>query len=388
MKCSFNLVFPKQEESPLRLIITHRGKVYRKSVGLTVKSAPFLATGRTGNMKIDKELRLIRLGVESCLDELSSPDQIQAVMRRVYDGQWHDAPQARKSTRAVPTFWEYADDYALRDTSAKRQRKSNLALVADLMGRGDDWNDIDSAWFFRLEEKMNERKLSKNYQGTIIARVKAVMGEGAKLKYHSCDDFRDAKKPQSQTDSVYLTEKELEAVYNLELKDELMAKVRDLFIIGCYTGARFEDYSQFNKDNIKGKEFFYIQRKTGARVTLPLSPKLKECLKRNGWKSPDVGQTVFNKYIKKVCCRAGINERMQVRISKGSGYEHRTLFKYQLVSSHTCRRTLCTRLAQEKVPLNQIMIISGHKSLTSLQKYLRQTEQDQSDTLGKIGFFK
>ena len=37
---------------------------------------------------------------------------------------------------------------------------------------------------------------------------------------------------------------------------------------------------------------------------------------------------------------------------------------------HTCRHTLCSRLAQKGIPLPQIMAWSGHTSLASVARYM------------------
>lgn len=386
MKINFNLVYPSRQESPIRLIITHRGKVYRKSVGLSVRTAMW-GKKRCADAKVANALRLIRVGLEYVLDDLSSDGDIQRALARVHDGKWDEKPTAVVSS-GKPTFWQYFAAWKDRDTPAKRQRANTYKLIAELMGTDDNWGDIDSAYYFRLIQAMNARQYSKNYQGSVVAKVKTVMSEGRKLKYHDNDDFRDFKKPSNEVDSVYLTQDELDAVWNLELTDDLEKKARDMLIVGCYTGARWEDYSRFSTENIQGREFKYIQKKTGARVTLPISPRLRAVLKRNGGHAPTIGDVVFNRIVKVVCMRAGITTPIQVRESKGDTFEHKVVPKYKMVSSHTCRRTMCTLLDKAGVPHKEIMVVSGHKSLASFERYLRQTSQDVDESLAKVKFFK
>lgn len=387
MKVSFNLVFPKKESSPIRVVITHRGKVYRKSVGLSVPTKGW--TGRkSGNVKVDKELRLIRVGLESLLDDWSDEKAIFKALERVEGGRWIDDTTKTVKARNTPSFWGYFKEWSARENPAKRQRIVAMKLVSRLMGESDDWEDIDSAWYFRLIQKMNDADYSKNYQGTVVAKVKTVMSEGEKLKYHRNTEYKQFKKPSNEVDSVYLTQEELDAVWNLELSDDLERKARDMLVIGCYTGARWEDYSQFSKDNIDGKTFRYIQRKTGARVSFPVAPRLRDALKRNGWHSPLIGDVVFNRTVKVVCMKAGIDAPVQVRRSKGESYEHETVPKYKMVSSHTCRRTMCTLLVKSGVPHKNVMVISGHKSLASFERYLRQTDKDVEESLAKVKFFR
>lgn len=387
MNIHFNLVYPNRDESPLRVVVTHRGKVYRKSVGLTLPTKSWNGK-KCGNAKVDNALRRIRIGLESLLDDFSTDKAISEALGHISEGDWHDDAVAPLNARNTPSFWSYFDEWCNRENPAKRQRRNTYTLVGKLMGTSDNWEDIDSAWYFRLIQRMNDADYSKNYQGSVVAKIKTVMSEGEKLKYHRNTEYKDFKRPSNEVDSVYLTREELDAVWNLELKDSLEKKARDMLIIGCYTGARWEDYSQFSKENIDGRTFRYIQRKTGARVSFPVAPRLKDALKRNGWHSPLIGDVVFNRIVKTVCMKAGINTPVQVRRSKGEGYEHDTVPKWKMVSSHTCRRTMCTLLDREGVPLKQIMSVSGHKSLVSLQKYLRQSESDNAEIFGRVDFFK
>lgn len=386
MNIYFNLIYPSHKESPVRVIITHRGKVYRKSVGLSVRTSLW-SKKECKNAKVASSLRLIRIGLESMLDATSSPSDIERALQHVGNGKWNDTPLSQPSPNK-PTFWEYFDSWASRDNPAKRQRRNTYTLVARLMGQNEDWNDIDSAYYFRLIRAMNDASYSKNYQGSVIARIKTVMSEGQRLKYHNNSEYRDFKKPSNEVDAVYLTEEELNAIWGLDISDSLEKKARDMLILGCYTGARWEDYSRFSNDNIEGKSFKYIQRKTGARVTLPLSKRVKDVLKRNGGHAPEISDVVFNRTVKVVCMRAGVTAPVQVRESKGDNYEHKTVPKYKLVSSHTCRRTMCTLLDKSGVSHKEIMIVSGHKSLAAFERYLRQTSQDVEKSLAKVKFFK
>ena len=387
MNIYFNLVNPDKETSPVRIIITHRGKVYRKSVGLSVKTKTW-KNGKTSNATIHEALRLIRIGLESELNGTSNEKAILGALERVKDGRWSEIPQHVYNRLKRPSFWPYFKEWADRANAANRQRRLAYNLIAELMGTDADWEDIDSAYYTTLIQRMNERKYSKNYQGAMVAKLKTVMSEGFKMKYHRNEEFRQFAKPANETDSVYLTEAELNRIWKLELKDDLERKARDLLVLGCYSGARWEDFSRLSKDNIQGRELRYVQMKTGARVVLPVSPRIKEVLERNGGMAPQMCDVVFNRTIKTVCMRAKINNKVEVRTSKGEEYEHSLVPKWKMVSSHTCRRTCCTLLASQGVPLNLIMKVSGHKSLSSLQRYLRASLADSTDELAKLDFFK
>jgi hypothetical protein len=56
---------------------------------------------------------------------------------------------------------------------------------------------------------------------------------------------------REKTENIYLNDSELLALYNLDLSNsKRLDNVRDLFLIGCYTGLRFSDFSVLSKKNI------------------------------------------------------------------------------------------------------------------------------------------
>ena len=386
MNIHFYLASPGRDESPIRVSVTLGGKQYRKAAGITTKTK-FWKNEKTGNPKKDAALRSIRAGLEECLDEFSGEKAVLRALNRIEGGRWSDAPTTTLKGAKRPSFWAYFKEWSERENPARRQRALAYRLIGDMMGTDDDWEDVDTAYHAMLLRRMNDRKYSKNYQGTMVAKLKTVMSEGYKLKYHANEEFRSFSKPSNETDSVYLTSAELDQIWALELKDGLERKARDLLMLGCYSGARWEDFSRLSSDNVQGKELRYIQRKTGARVVLPLSPRIREVLARNGGKAPQMVDVVFNRTVKVVCQRAKVNGKVEVRTSRGEGYEHTVVPKWKMVSSHTCRRTCCTLLAQQGVSLNLIMQVSGHKSLSSLQKYLRSSLADSTSELAKLEFF-
>ena len=53
-------------------------------------------------------------------------------------------------------FWEYFDEWGKRPSSSQRQRALAVRVVARLMGRRENWNEIDTAYWFRLQRKMED----------------------------------------------------------------------------------------------------------------------------------------------------------------------------------------------------------------------------------------
>jgi integrase len=256
------------------------------------------------------------------------------------------------------------------------------------MGRADNWDAIDTGYYFRLIQRINDAGYSVNYQGSIVSRLKSVMSEGFKLKYHGNSDFHQFTRRSEQPDTIYLTKNELEKLWNLDLNDRMERRVRDLFLLGCYTAMRFSDYSRLSFDNIRDGFIHMTQKKTSSSVVLPASPRVMAILKRNGGAAPKIQQAVFNREIKVVCCKAGMNEAIEVTKSKGAGHISEFKPKYTQVSSHTARRTGCTLMYQSGVPASQVMLISGHKSESAFYRYIRTGKEENAKALADNPFFK
>ena len=87
MKITFNLKNPKAEVSAIRLIITHKGKVYRKYTGISTKTRQWHKTKRDGQFPTDEstanKLKAIRLNLENALNEYSTEAEIVTAIDRV-----------------------------------------------------------------------------------------------------------------------------------------------------------------------------------------------------------------------------------------------------------------------------------------------------------------
>ena len=62
--------------------------------------------------------------------------------------------------------------------------------------------------------------------------------------------------------------------------------------------------------------------------------------------------------------------------------------KYQLVSSHTARRTGATLLYQSGIPAGQCMMLTGHQKESTFYKYIKTTKEENARKLKDAEFFQ
>lgn len=153
----------------------------------------------------------------------------------------------------------------------------------------------------------------------------------------------------------------------------LLDLIRNEFLLGIYTGARFSDWSKFSSSNFAGNQFVYESKKTGMPVKLKLSKKLKNVIIKLesqriefASKSETANYQRFLTYVKIVCKKSEINTSFK-RKEDGVDKEYE---KWQLIKSHTARRTFCALMLEDGHNLRDILPYSGHLSLQSLERYL------------------
>jgi integrase len=172
-------------------------------------------------------------------------------------------------------------------------------------------------------------------------------------------------------------------------------------IIGVWTGARVSDLLNFTKKNIKNGFIEYTAIKTNQKIILPLHQHVRKILETNNGEFPrKISSQKFNDYIKKVCLKIDMIEEVEgsksIDINEGVKGSKRvkikkkvfrkvkgTYKKYELVSSHICRRSFATN-HYGKLPTPVIMAVTGHTTEKMFLNYIGKTASDNAETLNKF----
>lgn len=384
MTHTFNL-----DKGSIRLVVSNGGKKWRKSTGLSTKPSLWNPKGkslraRCTDQRIYEELRLIDLRLREKERSKMTEDEVLAAIEYGLSG---EMVEDRPTAPARQSFWEYFDEWAARPSTSQRQRALAERKVASFMGRAGDWEDINGAYFVRLQRKMEAAGLGVNYRWNILTRLKCVMAEGFALGYHKNEDFRAVKVPKARTEAIALSTQEIDLLWNYEPKNKGEGRVRDLALVGYYTASRFSDYSRLSLDNVRDGLVEFVQQKTGDKVVLPASPRLVEILERNGGHAPYVHQVVFNRMIKDVAREAGICGEVDLPKTQRKPDGSPT-FRWEMCQSHTFRRSAITALYLSGVPARECMLLSGHKTLAAFEGYLKISGRDAIERLRSNAFFK
>lgn len=188
----------------------------------------------------------------------------------------------------------------------------------------------------------------------------------------------------NKTKDTYLNEAEITAIYNHDFShSDRLDNARDLFIIGLQTGLRVSDFLSLKPENLKNGYIYVEQTKTGADVQIPIHGQIQSILdKRNGALPRSITDQKFNEYIKEICKIVGIDEMTEgAKMNPETKRKETGVFpKYELISSHTCRRSFASNY-YGKLPNGVIMAITGHQTEAMFLKYIKITKAEHAETL-------
>jgi site-specific recombinase XerD len=192
---------------------------------------------------------------------------------------------------------------------------------------------------------------------------------------------------REDTDSIYLTESEILELMNVsDFESPIHEHVRDVFVIGCFTGMRFSDYSVIDPTSIRNNRLEIVQKKTGNKVTIPIHPEVVKILEKYNYLLPQVPpNNEFNRIIKIVGEKLpSLHTPFIKQITYGRELKELVALKYTYLQTHTARRSFCSNEYLKGTDPMIIMAISGHKSHKSFMRYIKVSGDEFAAKLEKI----
>lgn len=385
MKHTFNLVYPQRETSPVRLIISHRGEKIRRSIGVSVSTRLWNPKAKSvDKMCKDRNAWSVIGPIHAKLVE----KELTAQKRRdVLDAISYALGEDYRPVSVH--MWDYFKEWSERESPSRRFRVLAYTRLADMMGTDDDWADIDGDWYYRFLQKADALGYSQNYKSTLIAKLKTVMNEGLARGLHDNSQFKAMKTAYKTADTIALTQKEVDALWNADLSG-VQARARDCFIVGVYCAGRFQDYSQLSMDNVSDGILRYAQRKTGQAVVVPCSPRILEVFARNGGRCPKITEQEVGRELKKICKSLGGSflKKEEFRKTEGARIVIEKKARWEMVSCHTARRSGASILYKSGVPIRVCRFLTGHQTDSMFLAYIKVTAEEGAELLAKSAFFK
>ena len=275
-----------------------------------------------------------------------------------------------------------------------------------------DFEDIDLKMYNKYTSWLRKQEYNINSIGKYVQQLKMILDVSFSEGYHANTIWKDKrfKGKRIDVDSIYLTKEDLAKLKSVDLSNysEGYSQARDIFMVGVWTAQRVSDYNNIGKEDISTyttreivdepdpndssktiakivtREITVInirQQKTGAKVTIPCSSELVEILKKYNYEIPHLEDQVINRYIKEIAKAAGLTELIEIETTKGGVSKMERIPKYDLIMTHTARRTGATLMYLSGMEIYDIMKITGHSTPAMLKKYIKA---DQLEVVDKI----
>lgn len=269
------------------------------------------------------------------------------------------------------------------------QLRENFSSFCKFKRRTFDFVDIDLDFYDNFNEYLIKTNLHVNTIGKRIAILKTILNDATERGLNKTLTYKSKKfkVQREKTENIYLNESELLDLYQLDLtKNKKLDNIRDLFLIGCFTGLRFSDWSKVKKSNIVNDNIEIETQKTRELVSIPLHPIVIKILDKHNWTLPkSISNQKTNEYLKELGLLAeSLDKQFSKKSTKGGVEITKNHKKFELLTTHTARRSFASNLYLKGCPSQFIMKITGHKSEKSFMQYIKITPQENAENIRKF----
>lgn len=396
----FILKEPKSEDKTLIfLVFSFQGQRLRMSTGLKITpdrwDKGMQRVRRTrGNPElsgINNYLDKLGVTVNDCYVALLNSDasvSVDALRERVENN-------LSGNNRTPVEFTEYFDRY-VEQLKRRGVVSTPLRTTCNIMKeyRPDiRFDDFDIGFYKDFVAYLQSNNYSKNYIGKQVSHIKRVLNEAYDEGLHENRKYKSVKfkSISEKVYNIYNTIEELEQMFNYDFSvTKYLEDTRDRYIISAFTGLRFSDYRGLRKANFTKDGEYIIQdmRKVSGRVVVPLHWMVRKVLDRRGWDLPrSITNQVMNRYLKDVGKQAGIDGEVIKTRTEGGRKVTRTFKKYELMTTHTARRSMATNMYLAGIPIITVSKLLGHANVKQTLDYIKISEIEVAMSLKDHPFF-
>lgn len=230
--------------------------------------------------------------------------------------------------------------------------------------------DVDYQFLVAYNKWLSESGISHNTRISRLRLLRALLNEAKNRDIISVNPFDRFKIQQMVSKKGYITKEQVTKIERLNLKG-IDDRIRDAFLIGCYTGLRFSDIITLRSGHITNGWLTKKMVKTGFIVEIPIADLFNGKM-----------MVLVEKYhgnIDNLTKRLGSNATVN-RVLRGIldkvGADSKITF-------HSSRHTFATLLSQQGIQLTTIQKLLGHQKLQTTQIYSEVDRKSISNDIKK-----
>ena len=410
-KTRFNLKSPKaKKETLIFMVFRYRGKKLLYSTGLNILPKEWnFKTQRPFDLERRNDLWSIR----NTLNDLSQwcrSIYIDHEYGRISISDFKDILDERLGRKAPEpeerkiSLFEFIDQ-EIATLKAENFKKSSLKpylvhanVLKEFAEENGKFSFEDVDWNFKTQliDWLSEREIKLSYGNKTLELLKRFLERARRKQLHNNTKYQGSGwlVPQKKAigQKIILNPDELQFLSELQLSGYLK-RVRDLFLVGAGTGQRFSDYSRLKPHHfyktVKGTPILsLIAQKTDvpAKVPLNIFPWLLPLLEEYKYTSPILSMQKLNDGLKILCKDAEFDQPvLLVEQYMGRKAIVRKDYrpKYELITTHTCRRSFATNLYRMGYTIGQIMPMTGHATEGNLRTYIGIDAEENAEEVAQ-----
>ncbi|MDD3321711.1 MAG: site-specific integrase [Paludibacter sp.] len=189
------------------------------------------------------------------------------------------------------------------------------------------------------------------------------------------DPFINYKCKIVEVERAFLSQDEIETMFNKVLATDRLNQVKDIFLFSCFTGLAYADVKKLSRKNIgfgvDGEKWIFINRtKTDTRSNIPILPIASFLLEKyenhpqvinEERLLPILSNQKMNSYLKEIADACGITKEL---------------------TFHIARHTFATTVTLSNgVPIESVSKMLGHKNIKTTQHYAKILDLKVSDDM-------
>jgi len=289
--------------------------------------------------------------------------------------------QAKSETfrQAKIDFLKYQEIH--NSQSAIQKYKNFFKILTELEEEENIKINLES-FTLDLDDKLTgflirKKKYSDNTIFKFYGFLKAFMNWAYSRELTANQKFNLYKKKGVEKEVIFLTKAELQIFMEYNYTEGYLERVRDVFCFACLTGQRYSDIASIRRESISGNVWNVFTQKTRDYLQVPLNREALAILEKyqeNEKPLPVISNQKMNVYLKEALKIAGIDQPVKVVRIAGNQRSEEFKKKYEVIGTHTARRTFITLSIEAGIPPEAIMKITGHSDYAMMKKYLKITD--------------
>ncbi|MEP7220181.1 MAG: site-specific integrase, partial [Bacteroidota bacterium] len=341
---------------------------------------------------INDRIEEITRVVASVYEEIRRSGQpiTQAALGERFRHEMNMVPTAKETTikddkTLLDRYQEFIDTSKLRlqasTLKSHSTTRSHLKAFATATGNVLIFEGMTVQFFQSFVGYLVESaSLSNDSAWKVIKGFRAFLQYAVDQEYTTAIEFKKFTKkrmPQGEkSDHVYLTNEELAKVMAKDFSaDTRLERARDLFVFQAHVGLRFSDLVKLREVNVQNDRIHLITQKNRKAIILPMLPPVRSLWSKYSGNLPIISNQKQNEYLKEVMKACGITTPVLTVTYRGAQRIEAEQPKYELIGTHTAKRTFVTILLAFGASIDAVMKLTGNTRRT-IDAYALKTQDD------------